>query len=509
MKITLMFQLVKGGFASKLYMKLRTICSLLLAAIPLIGHAQQQVFFDYRVEVSALVGEGRFAPMWFTANRYGMCSNYSKDALLRAGLHYQQDLKHHWQVDAGVELVGGKTPGANFWVHQAYVDVAWRKLNLSIGNKERMGTPLEKDLSLSGGWMVEGPNVRPIPQVRMEVKEYLVVPFTKNWLAFKGHMAYGWMADGHWQKDFAGVEKLFTQEVLYHSKSLMLRVGNKEQLPVELELGIITAAQFGGKRFQKNADGSATLIATMPNGVNDFFKILIPKQQSTLANVQGNHCGSWNFALNTYWGAWKVRTYLEHYFEDHSQMFWQYGRWKDGLLGCEVTLPVNRWISSVVWEGMSTKDQTKSILYDGVAGSFGDLQMSGGDNYYNNVEYLGYQYYGATLGHPFLYGPMYNGDGSNEIKSSRVRSNHLGVAGHPSAEWSWRVLASFVRHWGRYMKPLDKQRKQFSGLAEVTYQPKWTKGWSVSASLGLDRGNYLGNNSGGTLTLRKTGGFGV
>ena len=489
----------------RIYLKM--LGCLLWMVAPLVVQAQQQALFDYSVEASALAGEGRFAPMWFTANRYGVFGNVEKQASLRAGMHYQQELKYHWKVEAGLDLVGGKNLESNFWVHQAYVDVAWRKLNLSVGSRERMGSPLDKNLALSGGWMVEGPNVRPIPQVRAEIKEYLAVPFTKNWLAFKGHLAYGWMADGNWQEDFAGAEKVFTQDVLYHSKSLMLRFGNKEKLPVELELGIITAAQFGGKRLHKNADGSVTLDRNMPNGIKDFFKILIPKQQSTLQNVQGNHCGSWNFALNTYLGEWKVKTYLEHYFEDHSQMFWQYGRWKDGLLGFEVTLPKNRWISSVVWEGMATKDQTKSILYDGVGGSFGDLQMSGGDNYYNNGEYLGWQYYGSTLGHPFLYGPMYNADGSNEIKSSRVRSNHLGISGEPSAEWSWRVLASFVRHWGRYNKPLDKQRKQFSGLAEVTYQSKWTKGWSVSASLGLDRGNYLGNNTGGMFTLRKTGGF--
>ena len=35
--------------------------------------------------------------------------------------------------------------------------------------------------------------------------------------------------------------------------------------------------------------------------------------------------------------------------------------------------------------------------------------------------------------------------------------------------------------------------------------PKWAKGWSASAALGLDRGNYLGNSTGGMLTIRKTG----
>ena len=48
---------------------------------------------------------------------------------------------------------------------------------------------------------------------------------------------------------------------------------------------------------------------------------------------------------------------------------------------------------------------------------------------------------------------------------------------------------------GTYSTPLDKQRKQFSSLYEVTYSPQWAKGWSTSVSMGLDRGNYLGNST--------------
>ena len=50
---------------------------------------------------------------------------------------------------------------------------------------------------------------------------------------------------------------------------------------------------------------------------------------------------------------------------------------------------------------------------------------------------------------------------------------------------------------GTYENPLDKQRKQFSSLWEVTYAPERFKGWSASVALGMDRGNYLGNSTGG------------
>ena len=467
----------------------------------------QKRTLSYRAEAIGMASDGQFAPLWFTANRHGVLSNQDAQAALRAGIFYRQELNHQWNVQAGFDLNWGAGLLPDFGIQQAYADISWKELTLSIGAKERIGGPLDKNPLLTGGWMVEGPNTRPVPQARLELDHYWKVPGLHEWVALKGHIAYGRITDDNWQRDFVGANQKFVQDVLYHSKSLMFRIGRRQSIPVEFEFGMITGSQFGGKRYKKEADGTIRLQKRFPNGFKEFFKVFIPKQNGTIENVGGNHCGSWNFALNVYAGEWKFRTYLEHYFEDHSQMFWEYGRWKDGQLGFEVSLPKNRWLSSVVWEGLSTKDQTGSILYDGVGGSFTDVQVSGNDHYYNNHEYLGWQYYGSSLGHPFLYGPQYNSDRSNSIKSTRIRSNHLGLQGQPANEWKWRLLASFVRHWGTYFEPLDKQRKQFSSMLEVTYQPQWIQGWSASLSLGLDRGNYLGNNTGAMLTLRKVGGF--
>ena len=109
------------------------------------------------------------------------------------------------------------------------------------------------------------------------------------------------------------------------------------------------------------------------------------------------------------------------------------------------------------------------------------------------------------MGNPLLPGPVYNEKGEITFRSNRMKGQHVGVTGNPSEEWSYRLLLSFNRYWGTYEKPLDKVRKQFSSLAEVTYCPQWATGWSGSVSLGLDRGNYLGNSAGGCVTIRKTG----
>ena len=474
--------------------------------------AQEPTTFNYQVEATGIASDNGHAPLWLTANRNGITSTRENQALLHAGIFYQQPLKHNWQLQAGLDLVGGHHLISNFWVHQAYADISWKMLNLSIGSKERGGFPLERNTQLTSGWMVEGMNARPIPQIRGEIKEYWNIPGLNHWLALKGHLAFGWFMDGNWQEDFVAPHGYYTKEALYQSKSLMFRLGNKDKFPVDFEFGILMATQFGGEQYRKKADGTSELTLDMPDGLKAYWKAFFPQgggednpNAGERANIEGNALGSWNFALNTYLGDWKIRATYEHYFEDHSQMFWQYGPWKDGQLGLEITLPSNRWVSSILWEIMSTKDQSGPFEY--YDRETGECLYSGGDSYYNHYIYQSWQYYGMGMGNPLIPGPAYNNSGSLTFRSNRVRSNHFGIAGQPSHEWNWRLLASYARHWGTYGAPLDKERNQFSGMVEITYTPDWAKTWSLSATCALDRGNYLSHQVGGMLTLRKTGGF--
>ena len=470
-----------------------------------------QNILNYNVEIGAKAGNGTFAPLWFTANRYGLVNNEPNSAYLKAGFTYHKSFKKDWRIQARMDLTGGINQISSVYLQQFYIDCGWKALNLSFGRKERPGFPLQKHERLSSGMLVEGANTRPVPQIRAEIANFLNIPGTNGWLAFKGHLAYGHFAEKDWQKDFVSTGKMYVKDVLYHSKSLMLRLGNKEKLPVEFEFGILMAAQFGGDQYIKNSNGTGEKVLDMPNNWKAYWKAFLPQAgggetpEGEQVNVEGNHVGSWNFALNYYLHDWKFRAYLEHYFEDTSGMFWEYGRWKDGQLGLEITFPKNRWISSVVWETMSTKDQAGPLLYDGFWGQFPEYQISAADDYYNHYIYGAWQYWGMGMGNALLPGPLYNKDHTITLKSNRVRSQHIGLEGNPFPEWSYRLLLSYTKHWGTYGNPLDKERKQFNSLLEWTYTPQKFKGWSGSVSLGLDRGNYLGNSTGAMLSIKKTG----
>lgn len=485
--------------------KIFLIMVTVVAAALCVPCASAQDTLAYRLEASGNMSTGHYAPMWFSANRFGLSGSGASSGYLRVGSTYSRPFGTGFRVEAAADLAFGTGVGATLLVQQAYADLAWRWLRLSVGTKERWGYPMDKNHRLSSGMMVEGPNARPVPQVRLDISDFVNVPFTKGWLGFKGHVAYGIFTDNGWQHDFAAPGQSYTRNTLYHSKSAMVRIGRKDRFPLTVGIGFLTAAQFGGMRMEKRPDGSGAMVENMPNKIPDFFYMLMPKHESTLQNVQGNHCGSWNVSVDYYGQGWQARVYLEHYFEDHSQMTMQYGVWKDGQLGVEVKLPRSRLVSTVLYEALRTTNQTSPILYDGEGGSFGDLQMSGCDNYYNNGQFLGWQHWGYGLGHPFLPGPAYNDDGSNEFKSNRVQAHHIGIDGQPAEELSYRLLLSYVRHRGTYRVPLDKVRSQLSSYFEVTYTPSLLRGWSATLGIGVDGGNYLGPSTGALFTIKKNG----
>ena len=468
------------------------------------GHGSRADTVAWRVELAAGASTGHFAPLWLTANRSGLSWSGASGGYLRAGATYTRPLRHGFRVEAGADVAAGWGIGAPAVVQQAYADISWRRLRLSVGSKERWGYPMDKDHRLSSGMMVEGPGARPVPQVRADIADFAPVPLTCGWLSVKGHVAYGIFTDNGWQRSFAAAGELYTVNTLYHSKSAALRIGRADRFPLTVDVGILTAAQFGGKRMKKRADGSGTMVENMPNRLPDFFYMLMPSQESTLKNVQGNHCGSWNVSIDYHGRLFSARVYMEHYFEDHSQLSMQYGPWRDGQLGLELTLPRCRWVGKLLWEGLSTTDQTGPILYDGVGGSFNDLQMSGRDNYYEHATYP-WTHWGQNMGMPFVTGPAYGGDGRLTFVSNRVKAHHIGVSGDPSDEVAYRVLLSFTRHWGTYSVPFDEVRRQNSLLFEFTYKPRQLKGWQFEAGCGIDDGNYLGCSFGGMFTIRKSG----
>lgn len=501
-----------------------TLLSLCLVA-PL-AVAQTEV----RTEMQASASSGSHTPLWLNANKYGLSSLDKTNGYLRAGLFHglEADSARKWAVGYGVDLALAAHYTSTVVVQQAYADVRWLKGLLTVGSKEQ---PVElKNQELSSGAQTLGVNARPVPAVRLSLPDYWQVPFAKSWLGVKGHLSFGMTTDDRWQKDFTQRQSKYTEHTLLHTKAGYLRIGRKDK-PVSVELGLEMACQYGGTVYVETETGMEPVKSE--SALKGLFHAIIPSGGETgegiYENASGNHLGSYLLRVNMDYDKWYLGLYADHFFEDHSQMFFidydgygqgeEFNKWKENrffvydlkdiMLGAELRLKNQTWLNKIVVEYLYTKYQSGPIYHDRTR-HLSD-HIAGRDDYYNNYMKTGWQHWGQVMGNPLYRSPLYNDDGRIEVRNNRFWSWHFGVSGDPTRQLHYRLLATWQRGWGTYDKPLPDPERNMSLLAEAQYSfpvGHALAGWSLKAAFGMDHGGLLGNNTGGQLTIGKRFGLG-
>lgn len=481
---------------------------------PYTGNATQRLThgITYRGEVSGTFADNQ-SPLWLTANRYGLSSVDAPNGYVRAGLFRQADLDStsHWRMGFGVDVAGALHFTSKAVVQQLYADIDYRLVRLTVGAKEQ---PMElKNQELSSGSQTLGINARPVPQVRIGLPHYWNISGRGHWAAIKGFIAYGMLTDGRFQESYVTPGSNYARKALYHAKAGYLKLGNEERFPLTFEGGLEMATIFGGTAYNaENWQGISSEPIHMGHGFKDFVDATLgiggdSTDEAGYANATGNSLGSWLMRLNWQGKGWSASVYYDHYFEDHSQMFWQYG-WLDGLVGIELKLPHNPVVSGLVYEFLKTTYQSGPLYHDTTT-ALPD-QVSGVDNYYNHNIYPGWQHWGQAMGNPLYVSPLYANNGSLTFTGNRFKAHHVGISGQPTDALRYRLLYTHERCLGTYAKPFDEARTTHSFLAEVSYAPTrlgrlHTAGWCLTASLAFDHGDLLGNNTGMQIGISKTG----
>ncbi len=464
----------------------------------------------YRAEIGTTFSSGSHTPFWMASNDYAFSSLRPNNGWLRAGVFHDLDHSKKFAWGAGVDLGVAYRFDQVFIPQQIYAEVKYRCLNAMLGQKEFADEIVDRTLSMGG--LTNSGNARPIPQLRIGIFDYADVWGCNGWFAIKGHIAYGMFTDNSWIKDWTAPQSEYTLNTLYCSRAIYFRGGDARQHPLVGELGLVMDTQFGGTTYSPvNADG-VRIPHKNPTNFAAWIKGLIPLggDATTPAgeqlNVQGNFLGNWAFALGWYDPAgWSVKAYYEHFFEDHSMLFFDYP-WIDGLYGVQGKLPKNPYLSEAVIEFLYMKDQAGSVYYDHDAAI--DYQISGRDGYYTNYIYNGWQNYGRTIGNPMLLSPLYNNPHYLDVLHNRISAWNVGLKGDPTQQVSWRLRASYLESLGTYSRPLRNRQRDASLLAQIHWHPGKLKGWEGSLSLAMDYGSLLGHNYGFGISISKTGFFG-
>lgn len=479
---------------------------------------------EVRTEAQLTLSDGDNTPLWLNANKYGLSSLDTSNGYLRAGVFRssEQDSMQVVCMGFGVDMAVAAGFTSDVVAQQVYGEIGWKRVLLTIGSKEQ---PMElKNQELSTGPQTLGINARPLPSVRLSLPNYWDIPGTRGWLSLKGHVSYGLTTDDAWQRSFSEKQNKYTQHTMVHTKAGYLRIGHADK-PLTVELGLEMATQFGGTSY---ANVGSTELVEVKNegGVKAMWDALIPGGHETVEsdykNVGGNHLGSMLARVNLDYAKWGVSAYVDHFFEDHSQMFFfcrdDYGEgaewdshvrknyfvydFKDALWGLELRLKDSRWLSTVVAEYVYTKYQSGPVYHDHTLRK--PDQIAGRDNYYNHYVFTGWQHWGQVMGNPLYRSPLYNTDAHIMVENNRFWAWHLAAAGSPFPDVRYRLMATWQRGFGTYDKPLPDPRHNFSLLAEAAYcfpDCSVFAGWNVKGGLGWDRGGLLGDNVGFQLTI--------
>jgi len=456
------------------------------------------------VEGSSLLTDGDFAPFWLTNNRHGIGSaKRNKEHLrLRTFAYKNLPVKYYGyqpSLEGEIDVLVSHNLNSDFYIQQLYLDFNYRNAKLSIGAKERAS--LFKNAELSSGGMTLSGNARPITQVEFSIPHFISVPYTKNKFQVMGGVSYGWYLDDKFKKNNSD-DGYYAKDVLYHRKYGFLKY--KPNPVWNFIVGLEMDTQWGGQFYRKGEFWGKSKA-----GIKEFFKVLVPMSGSSdganhvtdEVNILGNVYGSMHFIANYRKEKFSVKAYHEHFFEDHSGLIFK--NIPDGLYGIELNLNKTGLLSGVLFEYIHSKDQSGPFLWD--ENEKIPVQVSGGDNYYNQIDYISLTNHGYVIGNPLFTSPIYNKGSSLTIYNTRLTSFHGGISGNLSPYLKYRILATYSRSWGTPLIPSTSIRNQFSGLIELTYK-NWYKlaGWQFTGALGYDKSGMIGDNIGGQLKILKT-----
>lgn len=433
---------------------------------------------QYRFETAGMAGTGAHAPFWHTSNRQGLPSIQTNNCYMHHAALGSISNSKGLNFDYGLDLGAGAGLESNLFVHQLYLDIDYKWLGLSAGMKERWS---DKNPKLSSGALTWSGNSKPIPELRAGIPEYVRVPILGSWFSVKGHVGYGRLTDDKWRKDYGGGS--YTEDILFHSKSLFVRFGDYERFPLQVTLGLEMNNLFGGVWY------TGGNVRIFPSDAAAYWTALFPFHKIEQQGIDdGDNVGSWHLNFDYSLNDWHFGAYYEHYYEDHSSMlgieyknntegekgFIFYGfrrNWMDGLFGIEINAPDGvRFFKNAVFEFLNTKGlggplcHSVSFNTDGMAVV---EEIDGRDDMYNHNTYDSYTHHGYAIGNPVLISPVYYG--SDRFRSNRVQMFHLGVDGGITRCIDYRLLATTTQHWGCYGMPLREVERVTSVMIECSY----------------------------------------
>ncbi len=475
-------------------------------SIPDTTTAQQSIM----AEVGGFGSSAAQTPFWLRSRQYGTVPLTGPAGLVRVGLtkqfgDYRNSQKLH--VKVAVEGVANVGTSSQLILPVAYVSLFSKHFELYAGRRREV-FGLADTLLTSGSYAWSG-NALPLYKIQFGTRGYVPLGFTKGIVAVNGMYAHGW---------FNNTDSI--QNSFLHQKALFVRISLFRNR-VRLYGGLTHYAQWGGSStVYKNG---TTVHGKIPSSLQTYKDIILVRQPPNdttqyshfdLINQAGNHLGSIDMAMEIDNNKANWFLYYQHPFEDKSGVAFQ--NMPDGLYGI-------RWKNKQTdaYRGFRLTQITAEFLttlnQSGFNFNIGSRLYNGADDYFNNYQYVdGWTHRQRVIGTPFLTRWLDSREDVHDLKggyknyspmmisNNRVQVSHLGLLGQWPSGIQLRALLSYSRNLGR---PISSDPRaplsQFSGMAQLMLPVPWVGGTQLNLAVALDQGQWLTNNVGGWLSLRK------
>lgn len=461
-------------------------------------------------ESGIIGGSGDQTPFWLHMNRHGIHSGEGNQLYANTRLHYTQSLSDTFTWGAGGVLHGRAGSEPVLFLTQGYLSLHGYGFSLKAGAFYNT-SPFQND-RVGLGSLGVSTNANPVPQIRLEMDDWLPLPFTAEFLQIKAHVAHGWLGSNR-----------HVDNVLLHEKAGHLRIGGR--LPVNVYGGIAHYAHWGGMSPE---------FGDIPTRFTDFKSVFLatagdddtPGQDQEY--ILGNHVGTINFGSFIDLSAAEIHIYRQFPIETKDNL--KLKSIQDALTGISVIPAGDSPVRSVVYEFLYTKYQDgprrPNILSDGLVcldnPNVCRDNYRGNQNYYNhNIYKSGWTYNVRTMGNPLF---LVNSDNLGII-NNRIVAHHAGI----EAEVGEMVVSGKVTYSRNYGRRCDNRFPDDIGEGEIfgieCTDVVYTSGgqrldqWSflaaaefpvfrsrvqnihMKAELALDNGNPFGSQAGVLLGL--------
>ncbi|WP_320019368.1 capsule assembly Wzi family protein [Labilibaculum manganireducens] len=458
---------------------------------------------NYETEISAQVSSKSNLPFWMVTNKYGIVPD--ENSGIANFKIYSTPAKNIKGIDFnyGASLVGSRASESKFFIDELYVSAEWKKISINLGMQHR---DVQFDgLSVTNNDLLYSGNARMYPELKFQLKEFISLPFSNNWLWVKGSFGNGIMYDDR-----------YVNHTNVHHKNAFLRIGKQDGL--SFTIGLDHYAQWGGTspKWGNLGGFDAFADAVFVRG----GKVLVDKNGNQSINESynksGNHIGQNMFEFS--YSTSKIESVLsfKNMYEDKSGDFKHINKVKDWNMSFFLKFKESKLISSFIYEYYYTKDQGGYSIRP----NHPIEPVIGFDGYFSNsIFQSGWTNHQRIIGLP-LFTASINDGVVGGISNNAVVAHHFGITG-VVGKFRYKTLLTFSENYGRALLVNDGQGNQEenysksytypNGLSQQSYLmevifPRWKAvPFEVSTSIAVDRGKYLDNNIGFQIKLVKTG----